>query len=172
MPEQPHDSHAIVNVQTKHETSDVNVRALLGFVLIFVAFAIVTHIVLYLMYGYYRHIFKTDSSLALTEIKTPAGADLPPEPRLQPFQVKDNRGVAVAPGASTPVTEMLNMRRAEDLAQTTPAWIDPAQKRVRLPIEVAKQLVLQRGLPVNSGSAPAPAATSTAVTSTAKGVKP
>jgi hypothetical protein len=176
MSEHPHDSHgsAVVNVQTKHETSDVNVKALLGFVAVFVAFAIVTHIVLYMMFVYYRGIFHGETNAPLTDVVPMAGADMPPEPRLQPFQVKDSKGADIPPGASSPVTDMANMRRAEELAQSTPAWIDPAKGRVRLPIELAKQLVVQRGLPVNVNVAPAPPAAppATSTTSTAQGAKP
>jgi hypothetical protein len=176
MSEHPHDNHgsAIVNVQTKHETSDVNVKALLGFVAVFVAFAIVTHIVLYMMFRYYHEIFRGDVNARLTEVERPATADEPPEPRLQPFRVKDNKGVDIPPGASSPVTDLANMRCAEDEAQSNPGWIDPAQGRVRLPIEVAKQLVVQRGLPVNSGAAtPAtPPPAPTAPPPTTKGARP
>jgi hypothetical protein len=174
MSDHPHDGHrsAIVNVQTKHEESDVNVKALLGFVVIFVAFAVVTHIVLYLMFGYYRTIFRGETSAPLTSIKPSGDAALPPEPRLQPFQTKDNHGIDFAPGASTPVTDLANMRRAEDEALSNPGWVDPAQGRVRLPIELAKQLIVQRGLPVNSGTAP-PATTASAPSSpAAQGAKP
>jgi hypothetical protein len=162
MPEHPQDPHggAIVNPQTKHETSDVNVKALLNAVVIFIVFAIVTHIVLYLMFGYYRTIFKGETNAPLTMIKPSADALLPPEPRLQPLQVKNNKGIEMPPGASTPVTDLENMRRAEEEAQNNPAWIDQGQGRVRLPIEVAKQLLVQRGLPVNSGTPP-PATTTT-----------
>lgn len=172
MPEHPQDPHgsAVVNPQTKHETSDVNVKALLGFVVIFIVFAIVTHIVLWLMFRYYRGIFHGETNAPLTGIRRSADADVPPEPRLQPFASNDSRGVALAPAASTPVTDLENMRRAEEEAQNKAAWIDQGQGRVRLPIEVAKQLIVQRGLPVNSGTAPPP--TTTTVTSTAKGAKP
>src|SRR5260221_5166650 len=101
MSDHPHDSHGVpvANVQTKHETSDVNVKALLGFVIIFVVFAIVTHIVLYMLFRYYHEIFRGDVNARLTEIDRPAAADVPPEPRLQPFRVKDDKGVDVLPGA-------------------------------------------------------------------------
>src|SRR5260221_10686646 len=156
MPEHPQDSHgdAIVNPQTKHETSDVNVKALLNAVVIFIVFAIVTHIVLYLMFRYYRGIFHGETNAPLTGIRRSADADVPPEPRLQPFASNDAHGVALAPAASTPVTDLENMRRAEEEAQNNPAWIDQGQGRVRLPIEVAKQLLVQRGLPVNGGTPP------------------
>ena len=178
MPENPHDAHGggTVNTQTKHETSDVDVKALLGFVVIFIVFAIVTHIVLLLMFRYYRQIFRGDTNAPLTEIARPANVDVPPEPRLQPFQSNGQHGVALGPTASTPVKDLENMRRAEAEAQTNPAWIDQGQGRLRLPIEVAKQLIVQRGLPVNGGSAsPVTASTTsgaTPSTSTVQGAKP
>lgn len=132
--------HEIVNVETKHETSDVNVKALLGFVVVFIIFAVVTHIVLYLMFRYYKGLFRGQSANApLTAIQRPAGSDVPPEPRLQPFKTG-----AVPPTENTPVIDMETMRRNEDAALNNAAWIDKAQGKVRLPIDVAKQLVVQR----------------------------
>src|SRR5258708_34614353 len=173
MPEHPQApaGGAIVTPETKHETSDVNGRALLNAVVTFIVVAIVTHIVLYLMFRYYRGIFHGETNAPLTGIRRSADADVPPEPRLQPFASNDSRGVALAPAASTPVTDLENMRRAEEEAQNNPAWIDHGQGRVRLPIEVAKQLIVQRGLPVNSG-APSATTTTIPVTSIVQGAKP
>jgi hypothetical protein len=166
----------IVNVETRHETSDVNVKALLSFVVVFILFAIVTHIVLYLLFGYYRGIFRGHTNAPLTAIDRPARAAIPPEPRLQPFKSADSHGADVPPTAVTPVLDMETMRHNEDEAQTNAGWIDQAHGRVRLPIDVAKQLVVQRGLPVNTsantspspatagGSAAAPAAPQTQTT--------
>jgi hypothetical protein len=158
MPEQTRTDHGeagvppvkgeIVNPQTKHETSDVNVKALLGFVVVFIVFAIVTHIVLYLMFNHYRTIFRGHTNEPLTAIERPAGADVPVEPRLQPFASKDAKGEAIPPTGATPVVDMETMRHDEDEALNNPGWIDQKAGRVRLPIEVAKQLVVQRGLPV------------------------
>lgn len=154
----------IVNAETRHETSDVDVKALLGFVVIFIVFAVITHIVLYLLFGYYRTIFRGHTNAPLTEIERPAGSDVPPEPRLQPFGAKDAKGVVPPPTAATPVVDMETMRHNEDEAQTNAAWIDQAQGRVRLPIDVAKQLAVQRLASggVSGGQAPsavAPAST-------------
>ena len=43
---------------------------------------------------------------------------------------------------------MALMRREHEDALHNPAWIDQQKGIVRVPIDVAKQLVVQRGLPV------------------------
>jgi hypothetical protein len=40
------------------------------------------------------------------------------------------------------------MRAAEDASLNNAGWVDKQKGIVRLPIETAKQLVVQRGLPV------------------------
>src|SRR4051794_34743246 len=115
MPEiRTHHDEEIVNPQTRHETSDVDVKALLGFVVIFIVFAVITHIVLYLLFGYYRTIFRGHTNAPLTEIERPAGSDVPPEPRLQPFGAKDAKGAVPPPTSVTPVVDMETMRHNED----------------------------------------------------------
>ncbi len=43
---------------------------------------------------------------------------------------------------------MADMRKAENESLNKAGWIDQQKGIVRLPIDVAKQLVVQRGLPV------------------------
>jgi hypothetical protein len=43
---------------------------------------------------------------------------------------------------------MAEMRAAQDKMLSEPGWVDQKKGIVRLPIETAKQLVVQRGLPV------------------------
>jgi hypothetical protein len=146
MPEHlPYDDDAIFNPETHHEKSDVNVRALLWAVIIFVIFAAVTHLLLWLLFKGFVNIAKGQNKPALTSMKVPDSMAVPGAnaPRLQPFSSKTD-----APYTKTPVVELDEMRRAEHEAQTQPAWIDQQKGTVRLPIDVAKQLVLQRGLPV------------------------
>jgi len=130
----------IVNPETHHEKSDVNVRALLWAVVIFIVFAALTHGVLYLQFNIYRKLFRGKSNPPpLTAMVRPADASVPPEPRLQPFKA-GNR----PPDTSTPVVDMEQMRAAEEQALRTPGWVDKQKGIVRLPIEVAKQLAVQR----------------------------
>jgi hypothetical protein len=150
MPEHaPYRDDDIVNPETRHEDSDVNVRALLWAVVIFIVFAVVTHAVLYLQFHAYAKHFRNESSQPLTMMPHPVNA--PPAPRLQPFP---NEGPVwrqsnnEPPNTNTPLTDMAEMRAAEDEALNKPGWVDKQKGIVRLPIETAKRLVVQRGLPV------------------------
>jgi hypothetical protein len=136
----PYRDDDIVNPETHHEESDVNVRALLWAVVIFIAFAFVTHFVLYMQFHAYARHFRNEASQPLTMMGKPS--PVPVVPRLQPFPNN------LPPIASTPVTDMAEMRSAEDEALNKPGWVDQQKGIVRLPIETAKQLVVQRGLPV------------------------
>ena len=142
MPDHPHyNDDEIVNAETHHETSDVNIRALLWAVVIFLVFAAVTHLVLYLQFHAYARYFRNETSQPLTMMTPPSS--VPATPRLQPFPTN-----GLPPYKSSPATDMNEMRTAEDQALNTPGWIDQKKGLVRLPIDVAKQLVVQRGLPV------------------------
>jgi hypothetical protein len=149
MPEHlSYDDDAIFNPETHHEKSDVNVRALLWAVVIFIVFAVVTHLLLWLLYKGFAKLATSQNKPALTSMKVPESMATPgaDAPRLQPFPTKAPGTGAVPPYANTPVTDLADMRRAEDLALSEPAWIDREKGIVRLPIDVAKQLVLQREL--------------------------
>jgi hypothetical protein len=66
------------------------------------------------------------------------GVRLPPEPRLQG-----------APGsASSPTEDIRRFREQEDQMLDSYGWIDRQNGVIRIPIEQAKKLIEQRGLPV------------------------
>jgi hypothetical protein len=152
----PFDDKAIVNAETHHETSDVNVKALLISVAVFVVFGFVTHFVLFGLFNFYRGMFRGDVNARLTEVSVPVNAAIPPEPRLQPFQGKDAQGAEASPILSTPVADLRQMRHAEDEALHNPAWIDKTTGKVRLPIDVAKQLAVQRLATSGQAGTPVP----------------
>jgi len=133
--------HDIVNRETHHEKSDVNVRALAWAVVIFIIFAAFTHLLLYTQFRLYARHFRNEASQPLTMMAPPS--TVPAMPRLQPFASN-----TLPPNANTPVTDMEEMRAASDKSLNTPGWVDKQKGVVRLPINVAKQLVVQRGLPV------------------------
>ena len=133
----------VLNPETHHETTDVDVRGILWFVVIFVVFAAVTHVVLYFMYSAFRKEFRGDIQPARTGIRMPA--QLPQTPRLQPFPTKDQRGNPISPDASTPEVDMVEMHANEEEALKNPGWVDKQKGIVRLPIERAKEIVVQRG---------------------------
>jgi hypothetical protein len=76
-------------------------------------------------------------------------AKLPPEPRLQlapnsEEQIDQNAG----PNLKTqhPLEEMKQLRKTWDEQLTSYGWVDEASGIVRIPIEQAKKLLLERGL--------------------------
>lgn len=159
----------IVNVQTHHEKSDVNVRALIWAFVIFIVFAAVTHVVLYLQFHVYAKYFRSEPAPPMTSMQRPSDMSVPSSPRLQPFPTKEARGEVLPPTTNTPVTDMEQMRAAEEQALNNPGWVDRQKGVVRIPIETAKQLVLQRGLPAATAATPAPPTAAAATTATTGG---
>ena len=134
----------IVNPETHHERSDVNVRALLMFMAIFVVFAAISHFVLWGMFKYFAQMARNRTTAPLTDVLRPPDAAIPQQPRLQPFPDRDPRGAMMPPLATTPVVDMEEMRATAEQALHTPGWVDKQKGIVRLPIDVAKQLAVQR----------------------------
>ena len=133
-----------INPETHHERSDVNVRALLIFMVIFVIFAAVSHFLLYGMFKYFAQMARNKTTAPLTDVLRPPDAAIPQEPRLQPFPNRDQRGAMMPPNSTTPVVDMADMRAVDEQALHTPGWVDKQKGIVRVPIEVAKQLAVQR----------------------------
>jgi len=134
----------IVNPETHHERSDVNVRALLWFAVIFIVFAAASHLLLWMMFKYFATMARNTTSTPLTAVARPPGASIPQQPRLQPFPNRDQKGAMMPPNITTPVVDMEEMRATEEQALHTPGWVDRQKGIVRLPIDVAKQLAVQR----------------------------
>ncbi len=151
MPEHlQYEDEDIFNPETQHESSDVNVRALIWFFVIFVIFSIVMHFALWALYKGFVNMERKEKP-RLTSIAQPVDAAVPKnQPLLQPFPRKIE-GKVIQPQRSTPVTDLADMRREEEKALTTYGWVDQQKGVVRIPIDVAKQLVVQRGMQVQQG---------------------
>ncbi len=152
-----YEDNDLFNPETAHEHSDVPVRPLFWFVVIFIVFGVVSHFALYLLYQAFVKGERSRMDPPQTQVARPANAGVPQnQPLLQPFP----RGGEAAPYDQTPVTDLAEMRRAEAEALGTYAWVDKAHGVVRIPIEDAKKLYAAR-VAVASSGAPAsqPAAT-------------
>lgn len=157
MPEHPHnyEDDAIFNPETHHEETDVSVRALFIFIACFIVFAIITHLVLWGLYKGFVSVEKRRQLGPVTEMQRPADMAVPKnQPLLQPFPRQQTDGVQ-PPNRSTPVKDLAEMREAEQKALTTYGWVDRQKGIVRVPIDRAMQLTLQRGLPVQGERTPA-----------------
>jgi len=152
MPDQTHRTYhdeEIVNTETHHEESDVNVRALLWFVVIFIAFAVVMHIALYGMFRFFVTFERGRTNAPLTAMQRPEDMDIPQTPRLQPFRMKEND----APYNATPVVDMEEMRAHEQKVLDNYGWVDKQKGVVHIPIEDAKKMWLAQS---RGGQAPTP----------------
>jgi hypothetical protein len=98
------------------------------------------------------------SDTARSPLATPAN-QLPPAPNLL-YERSDS------PEQNEP-GNLARFRRLEDQKLHTYEWIDQTAGTVRIPIDRAKALVLERGLPVRSASTSAPPAAAKAAPSKA-----
>jgi hypothetical protein len=156
MPDLHHyDDGELVNPETHHETSDVNVKALFAFVVVFIVFAAVMHIALWVLFKQFAAIERHKQIPPLTAVPMPSDAHVPPLPRLQPFPTKVSN-VTNPPNTNTPVTDMTDMAAQQNAWLHSYGWSDRQKGVVHIPIEVAKQLALQRGI-YKTISTPAPA---------------
>ena len=166
MPEHiQYEDDEIFNPETHHEQSDVPVRPLLWAVVIFIVFAVFTHIVLGFMYKGFAKMERNRMDPPQTAVARPANADVPQnQPLLQPFPRRDDAGAAVPPPDDTPVTDLQKMRAAEEQALHSYGWVDKQKGIVRIPIEEAKKLLAARIAVQGQTGAVAPLTTTTTTT--------
>jgi hypothetical protein len=118
------------NPDVAHEHSDVNVRAILWFCAGLIVVAVVIHVAIWGLF----ELFETRTEAAdpaPARLAAPAG-QLPPSPRLQ----------------TRPVNDLKSMRLDEDTMLSAEGPIDGQEGVYRIPIERAKRLIVERGLPV------------------------
>lgn len=113
-----------------HEESDVDIRAIFAFGAGLVVVAVLINLVTYVLFRY----FDAREGLPVTaQYPLAAGqaSRVPPEPRLQ----------------TDPRQDLADLRARENDTLTTYGWVDRNAGVVRIPIDEAIKLTLQRGLP-------------------------
>jgi hypothetical protein len=115
------------------EQSDVDIRAVFGFATGLVATGAVIAAAVWLLFGYFAGRDARGNTreypLAITE-----ETRLPPEPRLQ----------------INPREDLREMRAQEDQILHSYQWVDRSAGVVRIPIDRAMRLTLERGLPARA----------------------
>jgi len=124
MPQGPTD-----NVEVSHEESDVNIRAIFGFGAALVAVGVVVHVLVLLLFNFFDA-RATPQGQAAYPLAV-GQEDHRPEPRLQEH----------------PREDLAALRDREDEALRSYGWVDRNAGVVRIPIERAMALTLERGLP-------------------------
>jgi hypothetical protein len=116
-----------------HEESDVNIRAIFGFAF---GLMIVTAAVYLLIFGLFKYFDAREGVKGVAEYPLAAaqGRREPPEPRLQ----------------TNPRQDLADLRAKEDDLLGSYGWVDRNAGVVRIPIEQAMKLTLERGLPART----------------------
>jgi hypothetical protein len=159
----------LFNPETHHESSDVPTRALFWAMIIFVGFSIVSFFLVLFLYKAFVKSERKQTEAPMTSVARPANLNVPQnQPLLQPFPKKDAQQVEVSPNRNTPVTDLADMRAAEDAVLHSYGYVDKQKGMVRIPIDQAKDLVIGRLqsapitpqaeplVPVPAGQTPAP----------------
>ncbi len=123
------------NPEVVHEESDVNVSAIIRYGIGLFAVAVVIHVFLWWLLGVYER----QNQRAQTQVFPMAagqGDRLPPAPRLQ-----DN-----------PQHELQELRAQQKGLLEGYAWVNKETGVVRIPIEDAMKMVVERGLPTREAA--------------------
>jgi hypothetical protein len=132
-PENPQNPENLTNPHVHHEESDVNFRAIVGFGVGLIVVAAVVQLLIYVLFGYFnsREGVQAPAEYPLASAQ---GQREPPEPRLQ----------------TNPRQDLADMRAKEDEQLTSYGWVDRNAGVVRIPIDAAMKLTLERGLPART----------------------
>ncbi|HWF43980.1 MAG TPA: hypothetical protein VG537_05005 [Candidatus Kapabacteria bacterium] len=129
----------IRNEDTKHEEGDINVTPVYKFLFWLGALMVFTY---FLIFGIMK---MNDSRIEkenemVTHVAKSKSEQLPPEPRLQ-----------LAPGhAEHPLDEGINYRDSVSRVLESYGYINKTAGIVHIPIDLAKQVLIQQGLPVRA----------------------
>ncbi len=118
------------NPEVVHETSDVNVGAILRYGAALLVVAAIAHVFLWWLFGVYQRQYQR----AQTQVYPMAAGQqdrLPPEPRLQ----------------SNPQQDLIELRAKQETLLKEYGWVNKATGIARIPIEEAMRIVVERGLP-------------------------
>lgn len=125
----PHAEHAPTESAVDHETSDVNIRAIFGFA---IGLTVASAVIAFAVWVLFQYFSARESQTTFTEYPLATQESRqPPEPRLQ----------------TNPRQDLSDLRAREDQQLQSYGWVDKNAGVVRIPIERAMQLVVERGLP-------------------------
>ena len=118
------------NPDVHHETSDVNIRGIFGFA---AGLTVVCFFAAFVVWVLFKYFDAREARRIVPEYPLAATQEArqPPEPRLQ----------------VNPRQDLQDLRAQEDQILNSYGWVDKNAGVVRIPIEDAMKLTVQRGLP-------------------------
>jgi len=151
------------SVELGHEESRVQVAGVTWFIIILsIAVVFIGWLMVALINSFEGREIKSE----LESRPSPFAAErakIPPEPRLQLAPNSEEQiDKRIPPDLKTqhPLQEMKDLRSQWEKQLTTYGWVDEQSGVVRIPIDDAKRLLLQRGLPTRSERKPEVASSS------------
>jgi hypothetical protein len=129
-PHAPRHGDPTDNPAVHHEASDVSIRGIFAFALGLVIVAFFIYFGVWVLFRFFQ---SRAASKVAPEYPLAVQQEnrLPPEPRLQ----------------TNPREDLNNLRAQEDSTLTTYGWVDKNTGVVRIPIDQAMRMAVQRGLP-------------------------
>jgi hypothetical protein len=124
----PHGS--LENPDTDHETRDINLRAITGFLIVLIAIVLAADVAMWGLFKLFAHM-EAQNDPVVSPLAPPAGQPLGP-PGLQ----------------TTPWTDLTHFRAEQNAYLHGYGWIDERAGVARVPIDKAKEMLLKKGLPV------------------------
>jgi hypothetical protein len=150
----PHPHGELVNENVHHEESDINIRAIITFVVVLTVVALAIHAAMYGLFKVFDKIEdKTQPTVSPLTRQPAMGPQGFPEPRLQ----------------QTPWTDLRRLRTEEGVYLHSYGWVDESAGVARIPIDKAKAMLLQKGLPVRPEAVDAKEGTRFAATGESSG---
>ena len=120
----------LVNPDVHHEESDINLRALVWFVVVLTVIVLAVDVVCWGMFKLMNR-YEASNEPYVTPLAVPVGQE-PPEPRLQ----------------KTPWTDLQQLRTQQHEYLNSYGWVDERLGVARIPIAKAKEMLLKKGIPV------------------------
>jgi hypothetical protein len=128
-----HAAHAGDNPEVHHEASDVNIRAILGFGAGLIVVGAVIHVLMWLLLVFFEG-RESKQPQPMYPLMAGQANRVPPEPRLQ----------------TNPRQDLADLRAREEAVLQSYGWVDKNAGVVRIPIDAAIRLTLERGLPART----------------------
>jgi hypothetical protein len=134
----PDDQYLNTTEGSGHEHTDANVWLIVQFAIWLLVSAVVVHLLMWGMFEWFAKARFATTAPAEFPLAAQQELRLPAGPRLQ----------------AIPANEIFEFRQRENAALNEYGWVDRNAGTVRIPIEEAKKLLLQRGLPSRAEPAP------------------
>lgn len=148
---EPGEEDLLHNVDVEHEHRDIDVKMVVGSIVVLVVVVLVSQVLMWALFGLFeRQAVASDPQVS--PLAAPP-ADMPKTTRESPFF---NPGVG---GPPLMTNEPMGLSRQHDEEQKRLrgyGWVNQAGGVAYMPIEEAKKLIRERGLPVREGQAVPP----------------